>query len=155
MKSVGRNNADESALNAKLTRQLLTLVGDEILEAPQHLKDIKLEKKGTTREEVKQRRINGKIRRQEEAAQEADKTKLALIKEDFNKDLIAIAYESSEQPVIQQPEERVVENIVIKEGVIGGSHAGEGIRVSPNPNEPNGKFRIVDQGVLVKQGAGR
>ena len=101
MKCVGRDRNDESALNAKLTRQLLTLVGDEILEAPKHLKDIKLEKIGTTREEVKQNRTDGKRRKQEEAAQkaaqEAEKARLAPLKEAFNKDLMTIVYGSTER----------------------------------------------------------
>lgn len=105
MKSVGRDKNDESALNAKLTRQLLTLVGDEILEAPKHLKDIKLEKRGTTREEVKQHRIDGKIRRQVEAIKEqklreklaAEEARLAPIRDAFKDDLMAIAYGGTER----------------------------------------------------------
>ena len=90
MKSVGRDRNDESALNAKLTRRLLTLVGDEILEAPKHLKDIKLEKRGTSREEVKQNRTDKKRRKQE-------KTRLASQKEAFNMDLMEIVYGSTER----------------------------------------------------------
>ena len=69
MKSVGpeKPEEDRSAFNARLTRQLLKIVGDEILEAPKHRKDYKLAQEGMTREEAKARRVTRRKESEEEA----------------------------------------------------------------------------------------
>ena len=106
MHSVGTDKPDERSFNPKLTRTLLSLVGDEILEAPKRRKDFKLEKEGTTREEVKQhrklkqeeerrRKEEERQREEEERRREEEERRLAPLREALNNDLIAIAHNNS------------------------------------------------------------